>query len=96
MKRSILEPWMNTWYPREGWMEVSCPYPDEPYPAGVEFDNTFCVGCEDAIGPRLVEDADGYDRGVWSSVWTHSKVDGFLCEDCCVDAEEGLLGTWDW
>ena len=96
MKRNILEPWMNTWYPRDGWLEVMCPCPEESYPVGIEFDSTFCVGCESPVGPYLVEDENGHDRVFWYSVWAHSEVDGFLCEDCCADAEEGVLGTWDW
>ena len=89
-----LEPWMDTWYPRTGWQEVDCPPPyEERLPEGVEFDGTHCVGCQVIVGPHLFEDEDGYDSGRWRPLWEHDYVDGFVCEDCCIDAEEGLLGT---
>ena len=94
MTSKILEPWMDTWYPRAGWQEVDSPrWGDDRFPEGVEFDGTHCVGCGVIVGPHLREDEDGYDRGCWSSLWEHADVDGFVCEDCCVDAEDGVLGV---
>ena len=55
-----------------------------------EADGPGCVSCGCAIGTVLEEDANGYERARFLTVWEDPLLQGY-CEDCAYEIESEAL-----